>query len=190
MCYIESDEATVCMAKTKSINLLPQEEFEASTLGRILRWATGSFRIIVIATEMVVMAAFLSRFWLDAQNSDLNDSLQIKSAQITAQKDFETEFRQTQAKLDIYKKINSSNRLSSNLDLVTSKVPNEVTLSTISLGPDSIDLKGASVTESGIAQFIGNLKAEPTFKNVGLGAVNSSESDAALTEFSIKISLK
>src|SRR5512144_1767398 len=98
------------MAKSKSINLLPQEEFENSVLGRILRWATGSFRVIVIITEMVVMGAFLSRFWLDAQNSDLNDSIQIKSAQISAQKDFENQFRQIQKKLDIYKGISKSNQ--------------------------------------------------------------------------------
>jgi len=84
------------MPKNKSINLLPQEEFEASTIGRVLKWATGTFRIIVIITEMVVMAAFLSRFWLDAQNSDLTDSIKIRSAQISAQGDLEKRFREIQ----------------------------------------------------------------------------------------------
>ena len=73
------------MAKNKSINLLPQEEFDASIFGRTLKWAMGTFRIIVIITEMVVMGAFLSRFWLDAQNSDLDNSIKIASAQISAQ---------------------------------------------------------------------------------------------------------
>jgi len=45
----------------------------------------GSFRIIVIVTEIIVMGAFLSRFWLDAQNSELDSSIKIASAQITAQ---------------------------------------------------------------------------------------------------------
>ena len=74
------------MPKKKNINLLPKEEFDASVVGRLLRWAMGTFRIIVIITEMIVMAAFLSRFWLDAQNSDLNDEIRFASSQIDSQK--------------------------------------------------------------------------------------------------------
>lgn len=177
------------MAKSKTINLLPQEEFEASTLGRVLRWATGTFRIIVIITEMIVMMAFLSRFWLDAQNADLTDSINIKSAQITTQKDFETQFRQIQTKLDIYKNISKSNRLSGFLNLVVSKIPSDITLASINLDSTSISLKGTSTSELGIAQFISNLKSETSFKSVALGGVNSSQNDPTLTEFSLKISL-
>ena len=61
--------------KEPEINLLPQEEFEGSVIGRILKWGLSTFRIIVIIVEMVVMAAFLSRFWLDAKNSDLNEDI-------------------------------------------------------------------------------------------------------------------
>lgn len=175
------------MAKSKTINLLPQEEFEASTLGRILRWATGSFRIIVILTEMVVMGAFLSRFWLDAQNSDLNDSLKVKSAQISAQKDTEQTFRKVQAKLDIFNKISSTAQPSDKLDLIATKVPADVVLSSISIGADSSEIKGVSGSELGIAQFISNLKGEPSFKKVDLENVNSSQTNLAETEFSVKI---
>lgn len=176
------------MAKSKTINLLPQEEFEASTLGRILRWATGSFRIIVILTEMVVMAAFLSRFWLDAQNSDLNDSLKVKSAQISAQKDTEQTFRRVQTKLDIFKNINSLAQPSGKLGLIATKVPADVVLSSVTVDKNSSEIKGVSGSELGIAQFISNLKAEPSFKKVDLGNVNSSQTNLAETEFSVKIS--
>lgn len=175
------------MAKSGSINLLPQEEFAASTLGRILKWATGSFRIIVIITEMVVMGAFLSRFWLDAQNSDLNDSINIKSAQISSQKDFETKFRGVQTKLDIFKNINGGPQLSDKLDLITTKIPADVTLSAISVSAASSEIKGVSVSEMGIAQFISNLKAEKSFKTVEIGGINSSQSNPADTEFSVRI---
>jgi hypothetical protein len=43
------------MPKNKAINLLPQEEFDISIIGRTLKWAMGTFRIIVIVTEIVVM---------------------------------------------------------------------------------------------------------------------------------------
>src|SRR3990167_1085348 len=87
------------------INLLPQEEFESSTFGRVLKWLLSSFRIMVIITELVVMTAFLSRFWLDAKTTDLNDSIKQKQAVIESQNNFEKEFRKTQNRLVIFKEV-------------------------------------------------------------------------------------
>src|SRR3989344_9480970 len=110
------------MAKTRSINLLPQEEFDVSVVGRILKWAMGTFRIIVIVTEMVVMGAFLSRFWLDAQNSDLGDEMGVKSAQVEAQSDFEKKFRRLQTKLGIFKSLSGAVQPSTEINSIASKM--------------------------------------------------------------------
>ena len=61
--------------KNKEINLLPQEQFAASTTGRVLAWVLSTFRMIVILTEMIVIIAFLSRFWLDIKSNDLTDEV-------------------------------------------------------------------------------------------------------------------
>lgn len=175
------------MAKTKAINLLPQEEFDASMLGRVLKWATGTFRIIVIVTEMVVMGAFLSRFWLDAQNSDLTEKIDIKSAQIESQSDFEKAFRNTQKKLSIFKVLAASQPPSSKVSLITSKVPQEIILSGIATDENSSQIKGSSNTELGIAQFLSNLQAEKSFKKVELVSLSTSEIDPNATIFTINI---
>ncbi len=167
------------MPKNRPINLLPQEEFDTSIVGRVLKWAMGTFRIIVIVTEMIVMAAFLSRFWLDAQNSDLNDSIKVKTAQITTQADFEKEFRNIQSKLSIFKSLSQFPKPSDQILLVSSKLPQEVILSGINVQTDSIQVKGSSGNEIGIAQFISNLKAEKKFKSVDLGQLNSSENSSS-----------
>lgn len=176
------------MAKTKPINLLPQEEFEASTLGRILHWAMGTFRIIVIVTEIIVMAAFLSRFWLDAQNSDLNDAIKVKSAEVSAQSEFEKEFRGLQNKLNIFKSISQSSRPSDRLDSITSKLPGDVSLSSFASEEGGVQIKGLAGSEIGLAQLLSNLKSETSFKSVELGSVNSAENNPAETIFTIKIS--
>ncbi len=176
------------MPKNKSINLLPQEEFDTSIVGRILKWAMGTFRIIVIITEMIVMGAFLSRFWLDAQNSDLNAAVKTRTAQIDAQREFEDEFRDTQSKLNIFKIIAQDPKPTAKINLITSSLPNDVNLSTISIQADETQIKGSAGSEIGIAQFISNLKAEKSFKSVELGQVNSSENNPSLTVFTIKIS--
>lgn len=174
------------MPKNKSINLLPLEEFNASTTGRILKWATGTFRIIVIVTEMVVMAAFLSRFWLDAQNSNLNNSIKIKSAQISAQADLEKQFRSTQSKLNIFSKISQTNQTSVLIEKVTSKVPETVTLSRISLLQDSMEVRGSSLSDYDISRFVAGLQ-DGSFKSAELGQVSSSEKNTGEIEFVINI---
>lgn len=176
------------MPKNKSINLLPQEEFEASTIGRVLRWATGTFRIIVIITEMVVMAAFLSRFWLDAQNSDLTDSIKIRSAQISAQEGLEKRFRSIQAKLSIFKALSSVVKPSNRAGAVASVTPTDVTLSSVSVQENSMAVKGIASSELAIAQFTSNLGEIPSFKKVELSSINSSEDKPGSTIFIIKIS--
>jgi Tfp pilus assembly protein PilN len=176
------------MPKNKAINLLPQEEFNISIVGRILDWAMGTFRIIVIVTEMIVMAAFLSRFWLDAQNSDLNNSIKVKSAQIAAQADVEKEFRSIQSKLSIVQQIKAAIPSSQRVDAVTSKLPTGVNLTAITVTENSVQLKGTSDTELGIAQFVANLKADTSLKNVDLGQISSSETNLGQVIFSINIS--
>jgi Tfp pilus assembly protein PilN len=187
MCYIELI-VIVVMPKNKAINLLPQEEFDVSLVGRTLKWAMGTFRIIVIVTEVIVMTAFLSRFWLDAQNSDLSNSIKVKSAQIAAQAEVEKEFRGLQSKLDIAKQIKAAAPLSQKIDEITSKLPLGVNLATVSVLDNSAQIKGSSTSEVGIAQFITNLKADPSFKSVDLGQVTSSEIDITQTVFTIMIS--
>lgn len=175
------------MPKNKLINLLPQEEFDISITGRVLKWAMGTFRIIVIITEMIVMGAFLSRFWLDAQNSDLNDSIKVKSAQISAQKDFEKQFKGLQSRLNVFKQLKTEAKASEKIQIVSSKIPSDVNLSEISILDNSIQVKGLAGSEASIAQFISNLKAEKSFKNIDLGQINSPESNPGITIFSIAI---
>ena len=188
MCYIELT-IIVTMPKNKSaINLLPQEEFDVSMLGRALKWAMGAFRIIVIVTEMIVMAAFLSRFWLDAQNSDLTNSIKIKSAQIAAQAAVEKEFRSVQSKLAIIKQIGGGTPSSQRIEAIASKLPAGVNLTALSVLDSSAQIKGVSGTELGIAQLVANLKADTSFKSVDLTQVNSSEDNLTQIVFTINVS--
>lgn len=174
------------MPKNKAINLLPLEEFNASTTGRILKWATGTFRIIVIITEMVVMAAFLSRFWLDAQNSNLNNSIRAKSAQISAQAELEKQFTNIQSKLNIYKNIGQSNNASSLIENVINKVPVNITLTRILIEKETISVHGVSLSDWDTNQFISSLK-NPPFKSATLTQANSSETNIGETNFVISV---
>jgi len=172
--------------KQIKINLLPKGEFEASLLGRLLRWALSSFRIIVIVTEMVVMAAFLSRFWLDAQNSDLNALIEEKVAIIQAFNDIENEFRLVQKKIGIFSDFKKIPLTSEKLHTITAYLPADVTLISVAKDTMSVQIKGASASEQSISQYIVNLQAQKELEKVELQQIGSDKENPAYIVFTLK----
>lgn len=169
--------------KESKINLLPQKEFEKSVLGRTLKWALSSFRIIVVVTEMIVMAAFLSRFWLDAKNSDLNELIAQKKAIILSFNNVEEEFRLAQKRLGIFSKLTSATPVSENIKSVISYLPPDISLNSVSENGNSLQIIGSSGSEQGIAQFIVNLESAKNLQEVTLSQIDSDT-------FTIKASIK
>ena len=177
--------------KQKKINLLPREEFAASNFGRVLAWLMGSFRVIVIITEMIVMGAFLSRFWLDARVSDLNDLIKQKEAVISASSDFEAEFRKTQDKLDIFSGVtNSSTLAAESVDILSSYLPGDTVLTSISLTEEVIQIKGSSANEQSVGQLIINLESSERFEDVSLIQLSTSEDQPGLLVFTLSMKSK
>lgn len=175
--------------KEKGINLLPQNAFEASTWGRILRWALSTFRYLVIITELVVMGAFLSRFWLDAQNSDLNESIKQKVGIISGYQDVEKEFNLAQKRLKIFSEISKQSPKSEAVKTVTSLLPPDVSLTSIASDANSSQIKGISGSEQGIAQFIANLEAQKQFGEIELSQLGSDRENQSYILFTITIEI-
>ncbi len=189
MIYWVKSMAAQKSKKSQSINLLPKEEFTTSIFGRILKWLLSTFRIIVIVVEMVVMAAFLSRFWLDARSTDLNDQIKQRQSAIKSFEGFEQSFRSTQAKLAVFAATTEDKaKTLPKIETITSLLPSEVVLSSVVLNKDSIQIKANTFGEISIAQYIANLEASDKFKEVALQQVSSSE-DNNIT-FIIKLTLK
>ncbi|MEJ2347877.1 MAG: PilN domain-containing protein [Patescibacteria group bacterium] len=177
--------------KKNKINLLPQEEFAASTLGRILTWLVSSFRVIVIVTEVVVMLAFLSRFWLDAKSADLGDLIKQRETVIASSADFEKEFRGAQKRLKIFSGLTTTDGTTAQyLNNISSLIPPEIVLTSLSFLGEEIKLEGVSPSEIGIAQLVANLEASDNFKEVSISQINTDKETQVLLKFLIKITLK
>ena len=177
--------------KSSRINLLPQEEFAASTLGRILAWILSTFRVLVIMTELIVILAFLSRFWLDARTTDLNEEIKQKQAIVAASADFEKEFRLAQKKLKIYSDMTAKDKVATNLiNSISSYLPPEVLLVSVSQIGEEVQVKGQSFTERAIAQFIANLEPSGLFDEISLSQVDTSQKTQATIVFTLKLILK
>lgn len=177
--------------KKVPINLLPREEFAETTLGRILAWITSTFRIIVIVTELVVLLAFLSRFWLDAQNADLNELIEQKQAVIATSSEFEREFRSIQKRLGVFSGLTSNKETASEtLNSIVRSMPPDVLLASLLLSGETVQVEGLSPTERGIQQFIVNLESSELFQKVTLVEVEANQADESLTLFKINITPK
>ncbi|MBU0572594.1 PilN domain-containing protein [Patescibacteria group bacterium] len=176
--------------KKNRINLLPQEEFAQSTLGRVLAWLLSSFRVIVIITEVFVMMVFLSRFWLDAKSADLNDLIKQRQAVLVASVDFENEFRGAQKKLSIFSELTAVDKpTTGHLNTTSSLVPPEIVLSSFSFVGDDIKIEGVSPNERGIAQFVANLDASDEFEEVAITQISTDKEIQVLLTFSLKLTL-
>lgn len=177
--------------KESQINLLPQKEFASSTLGRILNWVLSTFRIIVIVTEIIVMIAFLSRFWLDAKNTDLNDEIKQKQAFLAASLPFEKDFKDTQKRLAIFSNIaNEKPLISGVLNQISSFLPPDVLLNSTSFNGKSVEIAGLTQNETSIQQFVVNLQSGDFLQNVALSEVMSSEKEAYLMSFKVRAEIK
>jgi len=176
--------------KRKSINLLPKDEFESSTAGRILKWALTTLRMIVISIEIVVVGGFLMRFWLDADNADLDHSIEQKKVLIESFADFEKDFRLVQTKLALFKNytLEQNNKLPL-FQLVISKLPNDLQMTSIATIDGGIEIMGISDSENSISQFITNLQADEKFDSVTLTEIGTKR-DTPFVEFSLKVSIK
>lgn len=176
--------------KSNQINLVPKDKFDDSLAGRVLTWAMGTFRFTVIVVEMIVMLAFLSRFWLDQKNSDLDDQIEQKMAQIQAQTELESEFNLVQQRLKIFSVMASSEKSHvSDIEQIASQLPADVFLNNISFSNLGVRITGYSPSELSIAQFIVNLDALDNFQYVELTQVAIDSENESLLKFSLNITM-
>jgi len=173
----------------KEINLLPQEEFAASTKGRVLTWALNTFRIIVIITEVIVMSAFISRFWLDAKVADLNDVIEQNKSIIESTSDFENTFREIQKKTNIIAGISSGTIYSDILQLISDYLPSDTFLTSIAIGAKEARVKAVTPNEISVSQYITNLNATDKFGKITLTQLDTVENSEILL-FDLKIEFK
>lgn len=171
--------------KIKQINLIPQEEFEGSTTGRILKWALSTFRATVIITELIVMGAFLSRFWFDAKNSDLDDELNLAKSQVLAYTDIENQFKLNQKKLAIAKSLYTEPDQSIIFTDLSKLIPMDVILQSILIIEKDLNIKAYAFSEQSIVQFLINLENYKVLSDVNLLQISQNKENPSVSHFSI-----
>jgi hypothetical protein len=172
------------MPSTKEISLLPNEANNNSLTARLLRWVTTVGRVVIIITELIVIGAFLSRFWLDRKNSDLSEILRQQKAILTSTKDFETDYNSLQQRLLYIKNFYKNEpKYVVILNSLISTLPNGIYFDSFSLSKDkktqqvTIIAQLYTYQESSIASFITNAKLNPDVSDVEVQKIEKKTKD-------------
>ncbi|MBI5358474.1 hypothetical protein HZB69_02480 [Candidatus Amesbacteria bacterium] len=173
--------------KSQDLNLLPKTEFELSFWGRFLKWSLTTGRYIIILVELVVIIAFISRFKLDHDLSDLGDAIAGKQALLEASSNTEKTLRLTQARLiEAEQKIKNQSNAASILEKINSIFPPDSSMTNFSFADNSLTITGIVTSESDLGLIMGELnKDKSTYKTVVLSSVNTEPSNNL--KFIIKI---
>lgn len=115
------------------INLIPQDPFMSSVVGKFLVWSLSIGRYIVILTELVVILSFLSRFKLDRDLTDVNEAIASQKAVITSYGQLEDDFLATQSRINFIKSKTQDNQISTSLDFIEKNLPVDVKLTQLNL---------------------------------------------------------
>ncbi len=160
-------------ASESKIELLPQEEWEKTFFGKLLKWLLNVGRYIVVFTELIVITAFLSRFKLDHDLTDLYEEIEQKQVIIQSSADFESDFRFLQEQLSTTKNLREE-QLKTNqlLEEISELIPIDVSFSDLSISGDQASFTANALSEAGLATFIKNLRQSPRFSDLNIGSLS------------------
>jgi len=175
-----------------AINLVPQDPFFETVLGRFLKWALSVGRYIVIFTELIVIVSFASRFTLDRMVTDLNGAITQKERAISSYGELEKNFRFIQQQIEDYKQLQQDSNLVEIFPLLNENIPRNVIFETLLVTDDSVNFKGAALSQEALNILVNNLQLSPYFTEVTINKIESIAERSAGVNFDIraKISLK
>lgn len=161
------------------INLVPKDPFFETKLGQALQWSLSVGRYIVMFTELVVVLSFATRFYLDRQVTDLNNSLLQKESIVSSYGDFESTFREAQAKIADYQQIEQQENIVEIFPSLSQVIPTGVELTELVIYPEKVTLAGEVFSQRSLNLLVNNLQLSPDFTNVVVSTIESGETGTA-----------
>jgi len=181
------------MAGKKELSLLPEAENPNSFISRLFYWLTTVGRWVIVLTELIVVSAFISRFWLDRKNSDLSEVLRQQQTILESTQDFEKEFTVFQQKLKTIKDFYANQPdYTQKITSLINGTPSDIVYNNLSIKKDrvsniiSADASLTAFREESIVSFISNLMVNPAIQNVDINQIEKKDKE---NSYSISISI-
>jgi Tfp pilus assembly protein PilN len=177
-------------AQRREIELIPKENWEKKPIGRFLKWALTIGRYIVIITELIVILAFLSRFKLDRDLTNLYEEIEQKQTIVDSASDLENNFRFLQKRLTTIQNLEKKQLEAAQvMEEVTSLTPLDVSFSDFSSTAEGVNFTATALSEAGLATFLNNLKNSGHFEDLNLTQVSLGAEEELGIQFSLSAKL-
>lgn len=157
-----------------TINLIPKKR--SSFAEKFFYWLLTVGRYIIIGTELVVFAVFISRFQLDTRLSDLNDKIKQEEAVVKSLEQVDANARALQIRLSEIKKLTGSQKNASDLLFrISQVVPETVSLNMLSQQGGMLTISAVSSQSKGFSVFVQNLRTLESLRNISITEVSKDE---------------
>jgi Tfp pilus assembly protein PilN len=173
------------MPSKKEISLLPAEENLNTFSARFLKWVTSVGRVVIVFVELIVIGAFLSRFWLDRKNSDLSETLRQQKAILASTQEFEKDYLSLQERLKFIKNFYKAEpKYIESLTSLIQSIPEGIYFQSIDFNTDEKtklitgSIESFSYQEDAIINFIVNLKLNPEISSVNVQKIEKKTKDS------------
>ena len=174
----------------KSINLVPRDAFESSTIGVILDWSLVFGKWAVILTQLVVMGVFLYRFTLDRNQTDLHKAIQKDVSVINSYDQVERDYSLAQKQVGSAKQtLLAQNLVLTTLNEMGKITPEEVWYDRMTITPASVNMTAYAASLPGFGQFLTAVQTDKIFNGVQISKIETSTTKGAQMQFEMTISL-
>ena len=160
------------------INFLSHDELEGKPGGKFLRWALTWGKRIVVVTELMVILAFLSRFWLDTQVADLADKIDRQKAVVESSAVFERKFRALTDRLAQAQSLEDRVSPLTVYDAAVNIVPAGIAVSRLAVDSQSVNIAGSGSDQS-IASLVAAFRTSPRFTGINVERIAKTNLDPA-----------
>jgi len=174
--------------RKKAINLLPKDSFESSQIGIVLSWLLTFGKWAVIVTQLIVMGAFLWRFGLDRELTDLKKQIAKNVAIIKSYEQVERDFILTQKRLAAAKTVIEQQKLiSEEMAALAAVTPLDVWYDKLTISPKSTSIAAYSRSLPGFSQFLGSLQKDPRYTSISVARIQDGGVADAQMQFEITL---
>lgn len=174
----------------KTINLLNPVTRPDDTWSRVYDWIFNLGKYLLVGVQLIVLAVFFSRFWIDKSNNDLTDNIndQVETLSIPILKQGEIRYNNLHALLADINTINTTQKINSTvLGSIIETVPNNIALDRFSFNEDTVSMTLIATDFATLYAYESSLKQNPLYKDVTLNL--KKDSGDSNIEFSITLKI-
>lgn len=176
------------MDTSVSINLSTKRKSNFEEI--FFAWAIGIGRGLVVLTETIALGAFLYRFSLDGQLSDIHDKISQEGNVVKFFSHNESLYRNLHNRLALAHTVLSSQAVIAKLyqDIINI-LPTDITVRTFTFAPESLKLDLSTQSANSLSTFVQNLREYPLVSTISIDTIENKTANAIINA-SITVTFK